>query len=484
MSVVVLGTFYKLQHAVAQSVLPQLIFRPKSYHSIKAGFHTRTMAVEERLRGIKPLQGELDTLPSIQELRPVDSFEEAYVAEIDIKSSNVVVKLLDTHYPRNPEVSRSHLRRLLRPENLPDPLRQELEEAQGPKPTASIHVLIPPPLPEISELQSLLAPYTPRISPPSHSGSDTTTTTTTTEQPSSSLELEKLPTVRIQKTFISTKPPTTPAEALEWSRTKWSTIYNPAARVAAHAPPQVQLVRAKASIYSRAGYFLALAKEVANETLQSGRGRGVGVVIVDPELTVGKPDDTNDLLNAVVAVSGDTRWWKASLEHEHERKQHQEKEYPIDDEAGPESHAVMRGISMVSRKRIAFNKPATDELEVSAPSEVESTPISLTSLESHFFQLPNLLKSSKGGYLCTGLDLYVTHEPCICCSMGMLLSRFRSITVLNSGMRRSAESNALDAVNGYGLHWREELNWRAIGFEFFESGGGEGKAEREKEFNA
>lgn len=251
-------------------------------------------------------------------------------------------------------------------------------------------------------------------------------------------------------------------------------------------------MRAKASIYPRAGFFLALAKEVANETVQSGRGRGVGVVIVDPELTVGKPDDTNDLLNAVVAVSGDTRWWKASLEHEHEHghehehKQHQEKEYSIDDEAGPESHAVMRGISMVSRKRIALNRPVADEVEeeVSAPEEVESAPLSSTSLESHFFQLPNLLKSSKGGYLCTGLDLYITHEPCICCSMGMLLSRFRSITVLSSGMRRSAESNALDAVNGYGLHWREELNWRAIGFEFFESGGGEGKAEREEEFNA
>lgn len=221
----------------------------------------------------------------------------------------------------------------------------------------------------------------------------------------------------------------------------------------------------------------------------------MGVVIVDPELTVGKPDDTNDLLNSVVAVSGDTRWWKASLEqhereheqdhdHNHNQEQEQKKEYTIDDEAGPESHAVMRGISMVSRKRIASNKPVTDGVEVSAPSEVESAPISPTSLESHFFQLPNLLKSSKGGYLCTGLDLYITHEPCICCSMGMLLSRFRSITVLNAGMRRSTDGNALDAVNGYGLHWREELNWRAIGFEFLESGRGEGKADGKKEFNA
>ncbi|KAM5452140.1 hypothetical protein MaudCBS49596_003494 [Microsporum audouinii] len=428
------------------------------------------MAAEERLKGITPLQGELVTLPSVQELRPVDSFEEAYVAEIDIKSSNVVVKLLDTHYPRNPEVSLSHLRRLLRPENLPEPLKQELEDL-GPqqKPVASIHVLIPPPLPELSEVQALLAPYTPKLridGEPDTSGP------------------ERQPTVRIQRTLISTKPPTTADEALEWSRTKWSTVYNPAARSATHAPPQVQLVRAKASISPRAGYYIALAKEVADETLQSNRGRGVGAVIVDPELATGKPDDANDLLNSVVAVAGDTRWWKASLEHARPEKK---EEYGIDDEAGPESHAVMRGISMVSQKRKASNSPVTDD-EAETPlllpelSEAGSAPLSPTSLESHFFQLPNLLKSSKGGYLCTGLDLYITHEPCICCSMGMLLSRFRSITVLHSGMRRSAGSNALDAVHGYGLHWREELNWRAIGFEFSESAEGDGKAE--DEFNA
>ncbi|KAF3483523.1 uncharacterized protein GIQ15_02847 [Arthroderma uncinatum] len=431
------------------------------------------MAVPERLKGIAPLQGELVTLPSVQELRPVNSFEEAYVAEIDIKLSNVVVKLLETNYPRNPELSLSHLRRLLRPEHLPEPLKRELEESQQrqgspSKPAASIHVLIPPPLPEISEIQTLLAPYAPK----------TPIEADTTNPPPEPLQ----PIIRIQKTVISTKPPTTIAEAQEWSRTKWSTVYNPAARSAIHAPPQVQLIRAKASISPRAGYFLALAREVAGETLRSGRGRGVGAVIVDPELLTGKSDDTDELLNSVVAVAGDTRWWKASLEKHAEGATQEKKEPDADDEGGPESHAVMRGISMVSRKRIALNNPVTSEPESSTPSEVESAPLSPTSLESHFFQLPNLLKSSKGGYLCTALDLYVTHEPCICCSMGMLLSRFRSVTVLQSGMRRSGEGNSLDAVHGYGLHWREELNWRAIGFEFTESEVGGDKAG--EEFNA
>lgn len=54
--------------------------------------------------------------------------------------------------------------------------------------------------------------------------------------------------------------------------------------------------------------------------------------------------------------------------------------------------------------------------------------------------------------------------------MGMLLSRIRAIIVHQDGMRRGdTTSSSLDAVNGYGLHWREELNWRAMGFEFIET---------------
>ncbi|KAJ5726615.1 uncharacterized protein N7483_007972 [Penicillium malachiteum] len=96
---------------------------------------------------------------------------------------------------------------------------------------------------------------------------------------------------------------------------------------------------------------------------------------------------------------------------------------------------------------------------------------------------------SQGGYLCTDLDIYISHEPCLCCSMGILLSRFRAVIFPRSGRMRSGglasepvispvlddQDQAQEQVGDderlyYGLHWRKELNWRALGFEFVEEG--------------
>jgi tRNA-specific adenosine deaminase 3 len=95
----------------------------------------------------------------------------------------------------------------------------------------------------------------------------------------------------------------------------------------------------------------------------------------------------------------------------------------------------------------------------------------------------NVLTRTQGGYLCTTLDLYITHEPCVCCAMGMLLSRFRAVIfVKRTGNPQMA---ALDAERGYGLHWRKELNWRTLAFEFVEEDRGDGEgSEEEGEFHA
>ena len=85
--------------------------------------------------------------------------------------------------------------------------------------------------------------------------------------------------------------------------------------------------------------------------------------------------------------------------------------------------------------------------------------------------------------------------------MGMLLSRFRSVIFPRSGRLESgglssepavgpvaderdqgaeAGASAVDVQEErgyYGLHWRKELNWRALGFEFVEDGEVELKSE-------
>lgn len=71
------------------------------------------------------------------------------------------------------------------------------------------------------------------------------------------------------------------------------------------------------------------------------------------------------------------------------------------------------------------------------------------------------------GYLCSGLDIYLTHEPCVCCAMAMVHSRFRGCIFVN----QMACSGALSArthqsLLGYGLFWRRELNWRVLTFRY------------------
>jgi len=60
----------------------------------------------------------------------------------------------------------------------------------------------------------------------------------------------------------------------------------------------------------------------------------------------------------------------------------------------------------------------------------------------------------------------VTHEPCVCCGMGMIHSRFRSC-VLGREMPGSGGLSAEKGANrlGYGLFWRRELNWRVMTFQ-------------------
>ena len=95
------------------------------------------------------------------------------------------------------------------------------------------------------------------------------------------------------------------------------------------------------------------------------------------------------------------------------------------------------------------------------------------------------------GYLCHGLELYVTHEPCAMCSMAILHSRMGKVIFANrmpltGGL--SAEDRVLvpassadmpgaapdplkdipsgEGIHGLGLFWRRELNWSMLAWEW------------------
>jgi tRNA-specific adenosine deaminase 3 len=252
----------------------------------------------------------------------------------------------------------------------------------------------------------------------------------------------------------------------------------------------------------------------------------------------------------IVAAAGDARYWDRRSSDWGAMAGNAN---DPDLEGGPDLHALMRAVAMIASRRADDNSETSPSLP-SAPSHIPP----LTPLESHFlyaspvavscehdqlalcsrpdsasdpaaessFERPaagRIRSHSQGGYLCTGLDIYMTHEPCLSCSMGMLLSRFRAVIIPRRGRMitgglasepfpsRAAQSPTAGSLAGtrhsreeehtgttsldprsreetvggmpklaassattdlrrnyYGLHWRSELNWRAFGFEFVE----------------
>ncbi|KAJ5927407.1 hypothetical protein N7516_009180 [Penicillium verrucosum] len=516
------------------------------------------MDVEKTIRGIKPLDGQVVPIRTVQETRPQEEFADAFVAEVNVKSASKVIKAIDTAFPRDPSLPLSHLRRFAKRELLPPPLRAAIESQSAPlvTPTQTIFVLISPPLPDLTTLKTLLAPFAPDTAPAATN--DPPTTNETPEEASPSAE--------------------------KWTKTLWPVIFNPAAPRSNVAPPPQTIKHAQESIEPRAGYYLSLARKVAEEAKQSGLGRGVGAVIVDPaieeEITEagyeGGYDTTSEWHEAVLAVAGDARYSRSEAGAPSQAQLHTgvapnpaSKTYNADIEGGPELHALMRAVELIARWRREHDRSAgvSASTATADPSKPEIKQPELSAFESYFLyrhrpgaspdssnhpqspssplkrkhEVPNpesdltidpstvspqsqlqhpplpapppstvvladssttattpaaprIRTRSQGGYLCTDLDVYLSHEPCLCCSMGMLLSRFRSVIFPRNGRLESgglssepavgpvadehdqgAEA-AFSAVDGqeergyYGLHWRKELNWRALGFEFVEDG--------------
>jgi tRNA-specific adenosine deaminase 3 len=211
---------------------------------------------------------------------------------------------------------------------------------------------------------------------------------------------------------------------------------------------------------------MQLAELVAHECQDLNVGRKVGAVVIDP------------VRQEVVAVAGDARRWTPDLEHK-----------GCDDwgasDGRPEHHALLRAIAMVADKELERRRAG----EGTEPHASLSTNClggqPLTDTEKYYFApstaqyacqvskhesrpLPRKQSSSRPEtYLCSGLDVYLTHEPCVCCAMAMIHSRFRAC-VFGKRMPRTGGlcAETTDCGLGYGLFWRRELNWRVMAFEY------------------
>lgn len=245
--------------------------------------------------------------------------------------------------------------------------------------------------------------------------------------------------------------PTSAAQAADWSQRYWPISYkntNP------YGPHPSLVGRAEAELLGTFGdgvtSKLELAEKAALEAQSAGIGEGIGCVIVARHQLGFASEE-------VVAVAADTRWCSE------------------DSRSGPgntTAHAAMRAIGMVAQKRLRMEVASTTELtttsvhDAMAATRNESKLFveeAMTPLESQYLSRDNL---APNGYLCCDLEIYMTHEPCVMCSMAILHSRF-SRCVFGKRMPLTGAMTTDETGLGHGLFWRPaELNWKFLCWEW------------------
>lgn len=251
---------------------------------------------------------------------------------------------------------------------------------------------------------------------------------------------------RVRTLTVPLFPPTSDEQAKQWSQSHWPTIYK---RNNPFGPHLKIISYAEGEILDRAGDWINLARRAGNAVLQSMLGESIGAVILNR-----KPDRSPEL----IVAAGDARW----------------SEIAEDARSGGGNvmaHAVMRAIGMVARKRRDLIKDEASGEDSSDLSTIFADK-PLTSIESDAYSVN---KMASGGYLCLGLEIYVTHEPCVMCSMAILHSRFARIVFgkrvpgtggITSGVASEEPSAELHPGLGYGLFWRPELTWKLLAWQW------------------
>ena len=261
-----------------------------------------------------------------------------------------------------------------------------------------------------------------------------------------SLGVSIVPNLRLIQ--VPLYPPCSEKQANEWSQEYWPIVYRGGSPFGPH-PSLVS--RSLEDLRSRVEICMRLAKRAGEEVSLAGQGEPIGAVIVDHSRGEG---------GSVVAIAGDARW------------RHIDKAKGLGS-GNVTAHAIMRAIGIVAMKRRAILRNGqashcdSGELDVDADRP-------LTTLEKEVYAASTV---ARGGYLCLDLELYITHEPCVMCSMAILHSRFSRV-IFGQRMLRTGGLTAIlqndsglntdngDQGLGYGLFWRPELNWRHLAWQW------------------
>jgi tRNA-specific adenosine deaminase 3 len=220
--------------------------------------------------------------------------------------------------------------------------------------------------------------------------------------------------------------PTSHEQAARWTSQYWPTVYKKSNPFGPH--PSI-VSRAEEEINKDIEKWMALATETAREARITNTGEEIGVVIVSRRNGTARP----------VAIAGDARW----LDWHHSSL------------GNVTAHATLRAIAMVAEglRDTEEGKEGSANAIISADTDI---------FRDHACRPTEQCRQSVDGdgYLCHGLEIYCTHEPCVMCSMAIVHSRFARVVF----RRRMPHTGGLcaDGELGHGLFWRKELNWTLL----------------------
>lgn len=264
--------------------------------------------------------------------------------------------------------------------------------------------------------------------------------------------LTSLPVVQLDGLWPSLRiitvpllPPTSVDQATRWSHDFWPTIYKKNNLFGPH--PSV-LSHAEAGMLRFSREWMNVAETAGIEVSEAQIGEPIGAVVVDR---------TSGKVPSSIVAAGDARWYGLDANMKN-------------GSGNVMAHAVMRAIGLIASKRRGLTEQ-TLHGEAKVSKFLADEP--LTPIETDVYSKSTL---SAGGYLCLGLDIYVTHEPCTMCSMAILHSRFSRVIfgqrLPRTGAMVVEPSNTAanpwgnsESLN-YGLFWRPELNWKLLAWQW------------------
>lgn len=277
--------------------------------------------------------------------------------------------------------------------------------------------------------------------------------------------------LEIKEITVPRLAPTSPEQAAGWSNDYWPTFYRKTNPFGAHP---ATIAKAEDDL----GYpvddnvgveeAMTLATTAANETQRRGYGIGPGCVIME------RVENKTEIL----AVAGDARLKPLASGTVANGVQG-------GCNGNVMGHAVMRAVGMIGRKRLRVASQPVTTRAAKAERNFENCGLDhdeeardaffldlpITSLEEQYFIKDNI---KPDGYLCLRLEVFLTHEPCMMCSMALVHSRVGRVIFANrlprtGGLTAEMVRNDTGPVGlGYGLCWRKELNWQFMCWEFIE----------------